>query len=221
VLRDDSTCSATVGIAVKDGAAGTVISGSSVRCGPALGLAIGPSAPGTVLSGNSVAAAGIGLSLRSPGTVTVDRNWITGATVIGVAARGQVTRVTGTGNVISGTGYQAVALSAGAPPLALADTDTSGWAGRGPDTLWAWLSDHPLADFWLVIAALVLIQAAWSRRRPLPAQPYPERSYWPAALASRQWSAALASRQWPDVLASRQLDAPVGESRMDALAGEP
>jgi hypothetical protein len=220
-LRDDSTCSATAGIAVKGGAAGTVISGSSVRCGPSSGLAIGPSAPGTVLSGNSVAGARIGLSLRSPGTVTVDRNWITGVTVLGIAARGQVTRVTGTGNVISGTGYQAVASSAGSPPLALAGTDTSGWAVRGPDTLRAWLVNHPLVDFWLVIAAPALIHLTWSRRRPLPAQPYPERPYWPGTLASRQWPDVPASRQWPDVPASRQVNAPAGESWPDALAGEP
>jgi hypothetical protein len=76
--------------------------------------------------------------------------------------------VVGNDNVLSGRGFSAIDVRAGASAPTLVSTDTKGWQRRS-DLSWAgYLRYHPLLATWLVILALctVCVIAARCRRRP-------------------------------------------------------
>jgi hypothetical protein len=180
VVKGDEVCARVLGIAIRDGASGTIVTGSDVRCGPRAALEIGPLAPQTVVSGNTLVDARIGLLVRSSGPVEADNNKIIGATVFGITARGQASRVTGQGNVISGTGFRAVDARADASAPALTGTQDAGWTHHLKLTVWSYLLFHPLALLWLSILAVVLLGELWSRSRRMPPHPYPASTRWRA-----------------------------------------
>jgi hypothetical protein len=178
VLAGNDVCTSQTGIAARTGAADTVITGNYVRCRPRSGLSIGPLAPGTVASGNTVVASRIGVLVRNSGSILVDNNVITGATVFGITARGSNTVIHGVGNTFSGTGFRAVDGRADAPMPSLYGSKTAGWAHRIHITFWLYLEFHPLAALWLGILTLLLLCYLWSRRRRLPPHPYPASTRW-------------------------------------------
>ena len=178
IVRSDEVCAAITGIALRTGVTNAVLTGNDVRCHPRSGLSVGPSAPGTVIAGNALTGARMGIVIRDSGRVTVDSNLVTGATVFGVTARGISSHVTGVGNVVSGTGVNAVDARAGASPPSLARSDTSGWSHGTNVNFFAYLEYHPLAALWLGILVLILLAAAWSFRRRLPHHPYPASTRW-------------------------------------------
>jgi hypothetical protein len=178
LLRADSVCTPLTGIAVRTGAAGTILTGDDVRCGPRVGMEIGPNASGTVLAGNAIAGARVAVLVRSIGTLRADSNVISGASLFGITVRGPTSRVSGADNVISGTGFRAVDARADASQPALTGTDSSGWLHHVRLTVLNYLQFHPLAALWLSIFALLLAGGLWSRRKPAPAQPYPASMEW-------------------------------------------
>ena len=123
--------------------------------------------------GNALVNARIGILVRSSGPVQLDSNRITGAKVFGITARGDTSRVTGQGNVVSGTGFRAVDARADAGTPALSGTDDAGWAHHAKADFWSYLRFHPLALLWLSILVLVIGGEIWSRVRRLPSHPYP------------------------------------------------
>ena len=54
VLRGDEVCARLTGIAIRDGANNTIVTGNDVRCDPRVALEIGPGAPQSVISGNTL-----------------------------------------------------------------------------------------------------------------------------------------------------------------------
>ena len=109
VLTSNAICAHDTGIAARLGTKNIVITGNDIRCRPRSGLSVGPGAPGAVISGNAVSDARIAILVRNSGRIEVDNNLLTGATVFGITARGpELGRVSGVGNVISGTGFRAV-----------------------------------------------------------------------------------------------------------------
>jgi hypothetical protein len=194
VLKANDVCTGQTGIAARLGATNTVITGNDVRCKPRSGLSIGPIAPGAVVSGNSVSGPRIGVLIRSSGSISVDANLITGATVFGITARGATSAVNGVGNVISGTGFRAVDARADAHQPALSGTKTTGWAHHLRINFWSYLLFHPLAALWLGILVLVLLCYLWSRRRRLAPHPYPASTHWrlPEPMAGAGQRPALA-----------------------------
>jgi hypothetical protein len=194
IVRSDEVCAAVTGIALRTGAANAVLTGNDIRCHPRTGLSVGPSAPGTVASGNALSGARIGIMIRDSGRVTVDSNLVTGATVFGLTTRGVTSHVSGVGNVLSGTGVNAVDTRAGASSPSLARTDISGWSHGTNLNFFSYLDYHPLAALWLGILVLILLAAAWSYRRRLPDHPYPASTRWrgPAAAGAAMTGAAVA-----------------------------
>ncbi len=178
VLSGNEVCAHDTGIAARLAATNIVVTGNDIRCQPRSGLAIGPGAPGAVISGNAVVSARIAILVRSSGPIRVDNNLLTGATVFGITARGQTSRVTGVGNTISGTGFRAVDARADASEPSLTSTNTSGWQHHANVTFFTYLEFHPLAALWLSIVVLVLLCYAWSRRKRLPPHPYPASTHW-------------------------------------------
>jgi hypothetical protein len=178
VIEADQVCSALTGIAVRYNATDAVLTGNDVRCRPRSGFSIGPATPGLMISGNTAVGARSGFLIRDSGPVEFDKNRITGATVFGVSARGASSKVTGVGNVISGSGFRAIDARADASMPALSSSNTSGWAYHGRVSFWSYLQFHPLAALWLGILILVLFAWAWSHRRRLPPHPYPASTRW-------------------------------------------
>jgi hypothetical protein len=186
VLRRNEICARLAGIAIRDGASDTIVTGNDIRCGPRAAMEIGPAAPQTLVSGNTLVNARIGMLIRSSGPVEAYNNRITGATVFGLTARGSFSRVAGQGNVISGTGFRAVDARADAAPPALSGTRDAGWDHQVKLTFWSYLLFHPLAMLWLSILALVIGGEIWSRLRRMPVHPYPASTHWrPASAADR------------------------------------
>jgi hypothetical protein len=221
VIEGDQVCAAVTGIAIRYNVTDAVLTGNDIRCGPRSGLSIGPSTPGLMISGNTVAGPRTGVLVRNSGAIELDNNRITGATVFGVSARGVSSKVTGVGNVISGSGFRAIDARADASMPALSSSNTSGWAYRGRVTFWSYLQYHPLAALWLGILILVLLAWAWSHRRRLPSHPYPASTRWrgedpstlpaepvptpvPALAGASSWPAETASGAswWPAETAS-------------------
>jgi hypothetical protein len=180
VLLADEVCNHGTGIAVRDGAAGTVVTGSDVRCGERNGLEIGPNASGTMVVGDTIAGARNAMLVRNAGSLEADNNMITGATVFGITVRGSRSRVSGQGNVISGTGFRPVDARADASTPKLSGTDTAGWAHHVRITFVSYLEFHPLAATWLGIFTVVLAMALWSRifRRTPMTHPYLVSTRW-------------------------------------------
>ncbi len=178
VLKADEVCAKQTGIALRYGASKTIVDGNDVRCGPRVGLSIGPAAPATLASGTAVSGARIAVVVRSSGSVEMDNSLITRGTVFGIAIRGTNSVVSGKDNVISGTGYRAVDVSADAAPPALSGSNTADWAPRENGTVLTYLEFHPLAILWLSILFLVIAGGLWTRRRRLPPHPYPESTGW-------------------------------------------
>jgi hypothetical protein len=196
VLKGDEVCATITGIAVRDGAENTILTGDDIRCAPRAALELGPAAPQTMVSGNTLVGARIGMLIRSSGPIETDNNRIIGATVFGITARGGSSYVTGQGNVISGTGFRAVDARADAPAPALIRTQVSGWAHQVKVTVWSYLIFHPLALLWLSILVLVIGGEIWSRTRRMPPHPYPASTHWrpaPAPAADALASAAVAA----------------------------
>ena len=190
VLKGDEVCAKITGIAIRDGAGNTIVTGADVRCGPRVALELGPAAPQTMVSGNTLVDARVGMLIRSSGPIETDNNRIIGATVFGITARGWTSHVSGQGNVISGTGFHAVDARADAPVPALMRTQDSGWAHQVRTTVWSYLIFHPLAMLWLSILILVIGGEIWSRMRRMPPHPYPVSTHWrpepePAPAAAR------------------------------------
>jgi hypothetical protein len=178
VISGDQVCASITGIAVRYGVTDGVLTGNYVHCDPRSGFSIGPSTPGLMVAGNTVVGARNGFIVSGSGAVDLENNHVVAATVFGLSARGLSARVTGVGNVISGTGFRAVDARADASVPALSATNTSGWVYHGKDSFWSYLRFHPLAALWLSISILVLIAWAWShRRRPHP-HPYPASTRW-------------------------------------------
>jgi hypothetical protein len=173
VVKSDQFCSPTTAIALRTGAANAVITGNYIDCDPRSGISVGPSAPGTVVFGNIVTHPSIGLLVRNSGAVSLYDNQIVGATVFGVSARTAASRVSGVGNVMSGTGARAVDVRTGASVSSLSGTNTAGWAHHTRVTFISYLQFHPLASLWLGILVVILLAAGWSFRRKLPDHPYP------------------------------------------------
>ncbi len=181
VLRGDEICARLTGIAIRDGANNTIVTGNDVRCNPRAALEIGPGAPQTMISGNTLVGARVGMLIRTSGPVVTDSNRIIGATVFGITARGSSSRVSGQDNVISGTGFRAVDARADAAQPALSGTQDKGWLHQVKVTLWSWLVFHPLALLWLSILLLVILGEIWSRLRRMPPHPYPASTHWRGA----------------------------------------
>ena len=133
-----------------------------------------------MVSGNTVVDPRNGFLVTDSGPIQLDSNRITGATVFGVSARGASAKVTGVGNVISGSGFRAVDARADASMPALTGTNISGWAYHGTTTFWSYLRFHPLAAMWLSIVILVLLAWVWSHRRRMSSHPYPASTRWRA-----------------------------------------
>lgn len=201
IVRSDQVCAKITAIAVRYGATNTVLTGNDIRCDPRSGLSLGPVAPGTIASGNTIVHPRIGILIRNSGAVRTDNNVIIGATVFGISARGSVSEVRGVGNVISGTGFRAVDSRADANSPAMYQTNTAGWAHHVNVTFWSYLRFHPLAALWLSITTLVLLAFLWTRRRRLPAHPYPDSTHWQAhqdvpAVAAAPAATGGAGPQW-------------------------
>ncbi len=99
-------------------------------------------------------------------------------------ARGAPATVTGAGNVVAGTGIDAVESRGNASLSGLSGTDTADWSHRAGLSFASYLEYHPLASLWLGILGVILLAAGWSFRRKLPGHPYPasvRREYQPAA----------------------------------------
>ena len=173
VVKSDQFCSPTTAIALRTGATNAVLTGNYIDCDPRSAISVGPSAPGTVVFGNIVVHPGIGMLIRTSGSVSLYNNRIIGATVFGVSARGATSKVGGVGNAISGTGDRAVDVRTDASVSSLSGTDTSGWAHNARVTFISYLEFHPLASLWLGILVVILLAAGWSFRRKLPDHPYP------------------------------------------------
>jgi len=173
VVKSDQFCSPTTAIALRTGVTNAVLTGNYLDCDPRSGISVGPSAPGTVIFGNVVVHPGIGLLIRSSGSVSMYDNRILGATVFGVSARGVTSKVGGVGNVMAGTGDRAVDARTDASVSGLSGTDTSGWTHNVRVTFISYLEFHPLASLWLGILVVILLAAGWSFRRKLPDHPYP------------------------------------------------
>jgi len=213
VLKGDEVCAKIAGVAIRDGAENTIVTGDDVRCGPRVALELGPAAPQTMVSGNTLVDTRVGMLIRSSGPIETDNNRIVGATVFGITARGWTSHVSGQGNVISGTGFRAVDARADAPEPALIRTQDSGWAHQVKTTAWSYLIFHPLAMLWLSILILVLGGEIWSRTRRMPPHPYPASTRWrpapattagtlvgaaaPAATAVQAAPATAARTSWP------------------------
>jgi hypothetical protein len=183
-LVADEVCARGTGIAVRDGAAGTVVTGSDVRCGERNGLEVGPNASSTLVVGDHIVGARNAMLVRSAGRLEADNNVITGATVFGITVRGSQSRVSGQGNVISGTGFRPVDARADASAPKLSGTNTTGWVHHVRITFLSYLQFHPLAATWLAIVTLILLMALWSRllRRGPVTHPYLSSTRWrPAA----------------------------------------
>jgi hypothetical protein len=173
VVKSNQFCSPTTAVALRAGATNSVLTGNYIDCAPRSGISVGPSAAGTVIYGNIVSRPGIGLLIRSSGPVSMYDNRIIGATVFGVSARGAASRVSGVGNVMSGTGDRPVDTRTVASVSKLSGTDTSGWSHNARVTFVSYLQFHPLASLWLGILVVILLAASWSFRRKLPSHPYP------------------------------------------------
>jgi hypothetical protein len=173
VVRSSQFCSTVTAVTVEAAATDTVLTGNYIGCGPRTGIVVGPSAPGTVLSGNEVAGPRIGVLVRSSGAVSLYDNRITGATGFGVYARGASVAVAGVGNVVAGTGIDAVDSRDNASLSGLSGTNTAGWSHTAGLSFASYLEYHPLASMWLGILGVILLAAGWSYRRKLPSHPYP------------------------------------------------
>ncbi|HLK01626.1 MAG TPA: right-handed parallel beta-helix repeat-containing protein [Streptosporangiaceae bacterium] len=178
VVEGNEVCATITAIALRYNASGAVLTGNDIRCGPRTGFSVGPATADTTISGNTVTGARMGILVRDAGSVQVDNNRIFGATVFGITARGASSKVSGVGNVLSGTGFRAVDARADAAPPALSSTDLSGWVHHVKITFWSYLRFHPLAALWLSIVVLVVLAAVWSRRKRLPAHPYAASTHW-------------------------------------------
>jgi hypothetical protein len=179
VIEGDQVCASITAIAVRNDVTDAVLTGNDIRCDPRSGFSIGPVTPGLMVSGNTVVGPRTGFLVSDSGPVELDNNRVTGATVFGVSARGMSSKVTGVGNVISGSGFRAIDARADATTPALSATNVSAWVYHGKVSFWSYLRFHPLAALWLGISILVLLTWAWSRRRRLPPHPYPASTRWP------------------------------------------
>jgi hypothetical protein len=177
VVKGDQICGGSTGIEVKDGAANAVVTGNTISCSPRSGIELGPSTPGAVLAGNAINGARTGILIASSGTVQLDKNLVTNATVFGVSARGATSSVHGTGNTFSGTGFRAIDSRADAPPPSLYASNVANWAHHERVTFVNYLQFHPLAALWLGIAVLLLLAWAWPKGRA-PWHPYPNTTRW-------------------------------------------
>jgi hypothetical protein len=213
VLRGDEICGKLAGIAIRDGASNTVVTGNDVRCTPRTALEIGPGAPHSVVSGNTLVDARIGMLIRNSGPVLADSNRIIGVTVFGITARGSDSQVSGQDNVISGTGFRAVDARADAAFPALSGTQEAGWLHQVHITAWSWLLFHPLAMLWLSILFLVLVGEVWSRLRRMPPHPYPVTTRWRPDVSSPSDSLPITVRM-PLMITSGPVPA-VGERVAD------
>jgi len=178
VISGDQVCASVTAIAVRYGVTDGVLTGNYVSCDPRSGFSIGPSTPGLLVSGNTVVGPRTGFIVSGSGAIDLQDNHVVEATVFGVSARGLSSKVTGVGNVISGTGFRAIDARADAAVPVLSATNVSGWVYHGKVSFWSYLRFHPLAALWLSISILVLIAWAWSHRRRLPAHPYPASTRW-------------------------------------------
>jgi hypothetical protein len=165
------------------------------------------------VSGNTVAGPRTAFLVSNSGPIELDNNRVTGATVFGISARGESSKVKGVGNVISGTGFRAVDARADASAPALSATNSSGWAYHGKVSFWSYLRFHPLAALWLGISILVLFAWLWSRRRRLPSHPYPASTRWsrnaPAAESAPATAGLAPARAAPPAPAGLSAAAPV------------
>ena len=178
VIKGDEVCASVTAVAVRYDVTDAILTGNDIRCAPRSGLSIGPATPGLMISGNTIVGPRTGILVSNSGSVELDNNRITGATIFGVSARGMSSAVKGVGNVISGTGFRAIDARADASMPALSATDASGWQYHGRVSFWSYLRFHPLAALWLGILILVLLAWAWSHRRQLPRHPYPASTHW-------------------------------------------
>jgi len=204
VIKADQVCASITAIAVRYNVTDAILTGNYVRCNPRSGVSVGPNTPGLMLSGNTLIGPRTGVLVSASGPIELDNNHIAGATVFGVSARGASAKVTGVGNVISGTGFRAIDARADAAVPALSATNVSGWAYHGKVSFWSYLLFHPLAALWLSIAILVLLTSAWSHRRRLPAHPYPASTRWrgeavPADTGVPPSPGAEGSKQFPQL----------------------
>jgi hypothetical protein len=182
VVKGDQICGGSTGIEVKDGAVNAVITGNTITCSPRSGIELGPSTPDAVLSGNAIDGARTGILISSSGTVQLDKNLITNATVFGVSARGATSSVNGTANTFSGTGFRAIDSRADAPQPSLYASNVANWAHRDKVTFLTYMQFHPLAALWLGIAMLLLLAWMWPKNRA-PWHPYPHTTRWRPQIA--------------------------------------
>jgi Right handed beta helix region len=201
VIEGDQVCASVTAVAVRYDVTNAVLTGNDIGCNPRSGFSIGPSTPGLTVSGNTVAGPRTAFLVSNSGPIELDNNRVTGATVFGISARGESSKIKGVGNVISGTGFRAVDARADASAPALSATNSSGWAYHGKVSFWSYLRFHPLAALWLGISILVLFAWLWSRRRRLPSHPYPASTRWsrnaPAAESAPATSGLAPARAAP------------------------
>src|SRR4029077_14343044 len=106
IIRNNIACGTVTGIAIRAGAAETLVVGNEVRCGGRVALSIGPAVVGTTVSGNLLNNARIGLLIRNSPGVRIMNNRITNVSVFGISVRGLSPGVVGNDNVIAGRGFQ-------------------------------------------------------------------------------------------------------------------
>jgi hypothetical protein len=168
VVRNSVVSSALTGIAVRTGASNTTLTGDEVLSGGRVALSIGPSVTGTTVAGSTFIGARIGILVRNSPGVRLMSNRVAQMSLFAISVRGSSPGVVGNDNVLSGRGFSAIDVRAGASAPTLVSTDTKGWQRRS-DLSWAgYLRYHPLLATWLVILALctVCVIAARCRRRP-------------------------------------------------------
>lgn len=171
VVQRNLICASAGGIALRSGASDTVVNGNDVSCGGRVALSIGPDVAGTTVTGNTLSAARIGVLIHSASGVRLLNNSISGMSVFGLSIRGSAPGVVGDSNVISGRGFRAVDVRAGAVNPLLTTTDATAWLHRSRVTPWLYLRYHPILLLWVCIIALVLLASIMTRLRRHRRQP--------------------------------------------------
>lgn len=178
LLENDGVSGAGTGIELRDGAVDTTVSGNEIRSSGGAALSIGTGVMATTVSGNRVSQARIGVIMQSSPGVRLSGNVISGIGVVALSVRGATPAVSGSGNRLAGRGFQAVEVTGGAPAPALSGTDLSGWAHLSDEGWFAALLHHPLLCAWLVVLVLAALCGVLTRRRRVPAHPYPHTLTW-------------------------------------------
>jgi hypothetical protein len=186
VVKNSVVSSALTGIAIRAGASNTTLTGNEVLAGGRVALSIGPSVTGTTVAGSTFLGARIGILVRNSPGVRLMNNRVGQMSLFAISVRGSSPGVVGNDNVLSGRGFSAIDVRAGAPAPVLVSSDTKGWQRRS-DLSWAgYLRYHPLLATWLVILSLCTAFAIVARCRRRPQLPYRHIAAWQSQVTPTQ-----------------------------------